>query len=153
MGPREFSKSPTASSLQDSSLDINEQGSFVLSDDDDETNMSSQMMLMGGESTVLDSGQVRGTSTYTRIQVLNRTLSISFYNLDTRAINACLLITGALFMYGPTNHAIIFCIMYISRLSVTNIKTVGGYNQASHQWVLNINNKPYIYITIYKQYA
>lgn len=92
VGPREFSKSPAASSLQDSNLDINEQGSFVLSDDDEETNMPSTMMLMGGESTVLDSGQVRGTVTYPRIQILNRTFPLSLYNLDKkRALNAYLI--------------------------------------------------------------
>ena len=56
---REESKSPRASSVQGSSYDVIEQGSFVLSGDEEIGSVSSAVMLMDeGESMVLDSGHV-----------------------------------------------------------------------------------------------
>ena len=61
---REISKSPTTSSIHDSSNDVLDQGSILMSEDEGDSNVTvegpgvNMMTVTGGESMVLDSGQV-----------------------------------------------------------------------------------------------
>ena len=64
LSSREISKSPTTSSIHDSSNDVLDQGSILMSEDEGDSNVTvegpgvNMMTVTGGESMVLDSGQV-----------------------------------------------------------------------------------------------